>query len=310
MPFLDEVGEELEEEGNHEQADVHAVHIGIGGHDDLVVAQPVEPVFNVEGGLQQVEFLVLVYHLLGQPVRVEGLAAQREYGLCVHVAALGDGTAGRVALGDEDARFGFLLLAFAVVQVIAAIAQLAVVQVGFLGTFAGQFGDTGNGLALFLGVLNLLEHHFGHQRIFVQVVVYFGLDEVAHVFVYRRAGRLAFLRYGRPHVVRAQLGLGLALKHGLLHVDGNGGHQSVADVGIIHVLVVELLDGAGQVLFQGCLVCTALGGVLAVDKGIVFFAVLVGMCKGYLDVLPLEVDDVVEAFAGHVVLQQVFQPVA
>ena len=56
--------------------------------------------------------------------------------------------------------------------------------------------------------------------------------------------------------------------------------------------------------------CAALGGVLPVDKGVVLFAVLVGVCEGNLDVLSFQVDDVVKAFAGHVVFQQVLQPVA
>ena len=144
----------------------------------------------------------------------------------------------------------------------------------------------------------------------MEVVVHFRLDEVSYVFVHRGAGGLVFLRRGRPHVVAAQFRFGLALEHGFLHVDGNGGYQSVADVGIFLVLVVELLDGTGNVFLQGSLVCAALGGVLPVDKGVVLFAVLVGVCEGNLDVLSFQVDDVVKAFAGHVVFQQVLQPVA
>ena len=48
-----------------------------------------------------------------------------------------------------------LVFAFTVTQVVAAVAQFAVVQVGFLGAFACQLGDAGNGFALFLGVLYL-----------------------------------------------------------------------------------------------------------------------------------------------------------
>ena len=66
MALLDEVGEELEEEGDDEQTDVHTVDIGIGSHDDLVVAQVIKSFFDVERRLQQVELLVLIYHLLGE----------------------------------------------------------------------------------------------------------------------------------------------------------------------------------------------------------------------------------------------------
>jgi hypothetical protein len=44
---LHQVGEELEEEGHQQQADVHAVHVGIGGDDDAVVAQAVHAVLDV-----------------------------------------------------------------------------------------------------------------------------------------------------------------------------------------------------------------------------------------------------------------------
>ena len=71
MPFLDQVGEELEEEGDDKQAYVHAVDIGIGGHNHLVIAQRVEPILDIKGSLQQVELLVLVHHLLGQSEAIE-----------------------------------------------------------------------------------------------------------------------------------------------------------------------------------------------------------------------------------------------
>ena len=93
VALFDEVGEELQEEGNHQQADVHAVDIGIGGHDDLVVTEPLEAILDVERGLQEVKLLVLVNHLLGEAERIERLTTQAEHGLCVHVATLGDGSA-------------------------------------------------------------------------------------------------------------------------------------------------------------------------------------------------------------------------
>jgi len=62
----------------------------------------VEPLLDIEGGLQEVELLVLVDDLLRQAVGVEGLALQREDGLGLDVAARREGARGRVALHDED----------------------------------------------------------------------------------------------------------------------------------------------------------------------------------------------------------------
>ena len=55
---------------------------------------------------------------------------------------------------------------------------------------------------------------------------------------------------------------------------------------------------------------TSLCGVLAVDKRVVFLAVLVGVGEGNLDIFAFEVDDGVEGIVGHPVFQQVLQTVA
>lgn len=90
MPLFDKVGEELQEEGYHQQADVHAVNISIGSYNHFVIAQAVESVLNVEGSLQEVELFVFVDNLLGQSEAVERFATQREYGLRVDIAAFGN----------------------------------------------------------------------------------------------------------------------------------------------------------------------------------------------------------------------------
>ena len=188
MTFLYQVGEELEEEGNHQQTDVHTVHIGIGGHDYLIISESVEPFFNVQGSLQEVELFVLVDHLLGESERIQRLTAQAEHGLRIDIAAFRDGTAGGVSLGDEDGTFQagvvfFFLSAFLIVQVDAAVTQLTVVQVSFLGTLTGYLRDAGNGLAFFFGFLDFLQQDFGHIGMLVEVVVYLLFYEIAHKLV-------------------------------------------------------------------------------------------------------------------------------
>ena len=281
---------------------MHAVDVGVGSDDDLVVAQPVEPVLDVEGSLQEVELLVLVDDLLRQPKGVERLASQAEHRLGVDVAALGDGTAGGVSLGDEDAAL-LAHLSLRVVEVDAAVAQLAVVHVDFLGTLTGYLRDAGYLLAFLLGAQYLVEHDVGRLGRLMEEVVHFGLDEVADELVEARAS------VGR-HRGRAELHLCLALEDGLLYVDGDGGNQSVADVGELHVLVVKLLDGSGDVFLEGALVRATLRGVLSVDKGVVLLAVLVGMGEGYLDVVGLQVHDGIEGRGRHPVVEQVDESVS
>ena len=42
VALLDEVREELQEEGNDEQSDVHSIHIGIGSHNHLIISQSIQ----------------------------------------------------------------------------------------------------------------------------------------------------------------------------------------------------------------------------------------------------------------------------
>ena len=64
VSFLYQFGEELQEEGDDEQSDVHSIDVGIGSHNHLVIAQRVESFFNVECCLQEIELLVLIHHFL------------------------------------------------------------------------------------------------------------------------------------------------------------------------------------------------------------------------------------------------------
>ena len=291
----------MQEEGNQQQADVHTVHIGIGCYNHFVVTQSFDSVFYIQGCLEQVEFFVLVHHFLCQPERIQRFTTEAEYRLCVDITALGDGTACRVSLGDEDAGIFFQPFSFRVVEVDTAVTQFAVMQVSFLGTFAGQFRYACNGFAFLFRFLYLLLDGFGYVRILVEEVVHFQFDEVAYVFIDGHAA-------GR-HVGRTQLRLGLALEDRFLHVDGNGGNESVADVRIIHVLVEELFDSTGDMFLESTLVSTSLGGVLTVDEGVIFFSVLSGVGEGYFDVFSFQVDDRVEAGCRHVVIQQVYKTV-
>ena len=117
---------ELQEEGHQQQPDMHAVHIGIGGNHHIVVPQVFQSVLNIQCSLQQVEFLVLVYDLFGKSEDIQWLAFQAEYSLCAHIPCRGDGTAGRIAFGDEH---GGIKPAFIIViEMDLAVTQFAVMQ--------------------------------------------------------------------------------------------------------------------------------------------------------------------------------------
>ena len=64
MPFLDQFRIELQEERDDKQTNVHAIDVGICSYNNLVIAQVVKSVFNIECRLQQVKLLIFVYNLL------------------------------------------------------------------------------------------------------------------------------------------------------------------------------------------------------------------------------------------------------
>ena len=67
-------------------------------------------------------------NLLGQPVRIQRLTTQTEYCLSIYITALGDRTARRVTLGNENAAF-LLLVSFGIIQVKTAVTQLTVMKI-------------------------------------------------------------------------------------------------------------------------------------------------------------------------------------
>ena len=310
VSFFDQIGEELEEESEHQQSYVHSVHIGIGGDDHFVVPQLVESVLYVERRLEAVELLVLIHHLFGQSIAIKGFASERENGLCADVAALGDRAGGGETLGDEDTTLqpqivvGVLaaLDRFGVVEVDLAVAQLGVVDQVLLRPLPCRLGHTCDRLALFLAVLDLLQHDLHDLRVLMQEIIELLLDKVIDELIDGDAA-------GGAHVLGTEFDLGLALEDRLFHVDGDRAHHAVADVGELLVLVEKLLDRPSDRFAESRLVRTALDGMLTVDERVILVAVLVGVGEGNLDVFALDMNDRVERTDGHVLRQQVQQTV-
>ena len=128
----------------------------------------------------------------------------------------------------------------------------------------------------------------------MQVVVNLLFDKVAHIFI----NGITIWRHNR----RTQLNLCLTLEDRFFHIDGNGCDDTCTDVAIL-VFTKKLLDGSCDMLLKGTLMGTTLCGVLAIDERVIFLAILVGMCKGYLDIVALQMDNRIEGVVRHTVLQ-------
>src|SRR5260370_1395046 len=89
--------------------------VRVGHDDDLVVAQLVEvevvaPDAGPERGDEGADLLAGQHLVEARALDVEDLAAQRQHGLELAIAALLGGAAGRVALDDEDLGLGRVAL--------------------------------------------------------------------------------------------------------------------------------------------------------------------------------------------------------
>ena len=144
MSSTDKVRVVFHEEGKHEHTDVHAVVIGIGSYDDLVVAEVVDVLLKTEGIDEEVQLLVLGNLLAALLVGVDRLSAEGEHSLGLRITCLGDGSARRVTLGDEDAGLLAKLLLSCrklVLQVVLAVTQLLVVYACTLVALLGLLLD-------------------------------------------------------------------------------------------------------------------------------------------------------------------------
>ena len=118
VALLDQLRHLPVEEGQQQRADVGAVDVGVRHDDDLVVAQlrQVEVVAadaGAERGDQRADLLAGEHLVEARALHVEDLAAQRQHGLELAVAALLGRAAGRVALDDEHLGVGGIaVLAF------------------------------------------------------------------------------------------------------------------------------------------------------------------------------------------------------
>ena len=292
MALLDELREELQKESNDEQADVHAVDISIRCHYHLIISKGVETFFNVEGCLEQIELLIFVHHFLRQAKAVQWLTTQRENGLCIDITTLSDAAAGRVTLRNKNARL-FLTVILCIREVDAAVAQLTIMQIGFLGTVTSQLGDASHRLALTFRFLDFTLNDLSYILMDMQIVVDLLLNEVAYIFI-------NCVTIGRHHR-RTQLDFRLTLEDGLLDINGDGSDNTCTNVAIL-IFTKELLNRLGNMLLKSTLMCTALSGVLTIHEGIVFLAILVGMCKGNLNILPFQMNDRIQSIVRHTVL--------
>ena len=250
--------------------------------------------------MQQVEFFVFVAHFFGFAIAVEGFSLEAEDGLGVDVARFGDAAAGRVALGDED---GGVVAAFVVAVVMhTAIAEFFVVEAYLFDAFFRLLFDVGKFFTVFFGLHYLTQQGIRRVGVHVEEVVEMFLDDVVDIIPDGYA--VGF------HVLGTQLGFGLRFENGLLHLDADSRGDGFADVARLKVFFIELADGLHDGFAKGLLVGAALGGVLSVDEGVIFFGIFgSAVGDGTFEAVFFDMDDGIHGFAIYIIVQQIEQAV-
>mmetsp|Transcript_81331 Transcript_81331/g.225986 ORF Transcript_81331/g.225986 Transcript_81331/m.225986 type:complete len:550 (-) Transcript_81331:503-2152(-) len=247
MAGLDQLGEVAEEQRQQQHLDVRAVDVGITQDADLAVAQAGEVRrvvgavrVHAQGHRDVVDLVVLEQQVALDLPGIEHLAAQRQDGLGLLVAAHLGAAARRVALHQEDL----------VVQQVAALA---------VGQLAGQNGHAG-ALALLdllagaLAGLGLLDDQLGQLLAVLDMLVQPQLERRLHIG-----------RHQAQRVARVQPLLGLALELRVQHLGTE--HEAGAREHIVrhqlHALgqqrmhLDEALDRAEQAVLEAGLVGAA-----------------------------------------------------
>ena len=257
MALLNERAHIAEEEGEHQGADVGAIHIGIGHDEHFIVAQlgDIELVTNATAQCQHNGHqLVVAVNFIGAGLfHVQHLAPQRQDGLNGRITAHLGGTACRIALDDED--FGAAGVFFAAVCQLAghpAGLQCALAAHQFAGLFGSGAGPGGLG--------GLFKDGLCHAGVLLKEFHQLGVDHVGN-----KGADLGI----------AQLCLGLALKLRLLQLDRDHADQALAHVrtGQVLVLILQqavaaavIVEHAGQAVLEALLVGAAVRGIDVVGK--------------------------------------------
>ena len=291
VPLADDPVEEAHEDGDHQVADVQAVDIGIGGEDDLLVAEVVDRLLDVEALHQVVDLDILVDRVPLEVADVERLAAQGEDGLGVDVAAAGDRAGRGEALGDEDHRVE--PRAALHVEVVLAVLELRHAHRDGPRALARELLDLVQLGAQLAGLVDLADEPGGLLGLAVQHLDDHALDLGDQVG--------ADLGVAEPV-------LGLRFEDRILEADGDGPDDPLADIVAVELLLAEVVDGLQQALLEGRQVRAAVVRELAVDERVVLLAEAVGVREDEFEGLGPVVERGVELLELGLVADQVEQP--
>lgn len=225
---LDELGHLAVEERQQERADVRAVHVGIGHDDDLVVAGLRDVPFlreaAADGRDERADLVVREHAVDARLLDVQHLAAQGQDRLDRTVASGLGGTAGGIALHEEEFGLGGVAA--------GAVAQLARQGKAVHHTLAARvLAGLARRLAGAVGEQRFLDDRLRDGGVLLEVGEQLVADDARHDAI---------------HLAVAELRLRLALELRLGHLHAHDHGQALAHVvaGELFLLLDELVVDA------------------------------------------------------------------
>src|SRR6056297_49031 len=266
------------------------VVVCIGGDNYFSETQTFDLVFDAQGHHQIKQFFILINSGFIFSEYVLGLASQRENGLGIHIAGRYHRTGGGLALGNKYHGLITMLIA----KMVLAILQIGNLEGYLFGRIPGLFLHGVQLFTQFFVTLDFLLQAFGGLFVFVQKVDY----------------RRFYLAHNpAANFTVAQLVFGLTLKHRVLQLYRNGPGHPFPYIHAAVVLLKKLVGSLQQTLAEGAQMSSPVAGILAVYNREIGLAVGIGMGKGKLKMISLQMSDFVEGLVSDFSVQQVKQTI-
>src|SRR4051794_10997422 len=178
VTVLNEVGEELQKEGEHQKPDVHAIDISISCKHNIVVTQTFKTIFNIQSMLQEVKFLVFVYHLFSKTITIQGLSPQAKNCLCINPPAFCNRSTCTIAFCYKYSclvalfkNFLFVSSLRFIIVMKLAVAQFFVMKICFFCPFVCEFFYACKFFSFSFTLLDTFAQRFRCLLIFMQIIV-------------------------------------------------------------------------------------------------------------------------------------------
>ena len=228
---------------------MQSVHVRVGGENDLLVAQALDVILNIQTAHEVVHFVVFIDDVPLEVPDVERLALEYENRLRVHVAATHNRAGGGLAFGNKNHRPFAFALGF--VEMDFAILELRDSDGDGPGAFAGEFLHLLQFLAELLRVFDLRNDFLRDLLVAMEEMEQFFAD---------------FVDQFRADFRVAEFVLGLRLEDRVFEPKRDRADHALAHVVAFVAGLGILVHRFEQALAERAQVRAAVGSVLAVDK--------------------------------------------